>query len=239
MKVALCLSGQPRMFKSSYQSLKNHILDNYDCDIFIDTWKFKNTDENFYLSHRYKDEGSLEELYELYQPRVLNVEKFDEVFESKCLEFENKVSLTQGAKEDNYLRRYYSMLYKIYNCNKIKNEYGKKMNINYDIAVRSRLDVLYTQKIEFNKDVNLTTDRQGSGREGCAGDILAYGMNTDMDIYCNLFNKLDDYFSENVPITTEILLPHHLDSIIKNYTVINNKIFIARPSEDWQQKYRP
>lgn len=238
MKVAICLSGQPRMFKSSYPSLKTHILDHYDCDVFIDTWKFNNTNENFYLSHRYKDEGSLEELYELYQPRVLNVEKFDEVFESKCLEFESKVASNQGAKEDNYLRRYYSMLYKIYNCNKIKNEYEKKMNVRYDIVLRSRLDVLYTQKIEFNKDLNLATDRQGSGREGCAGDILAYGTDTFMDIYCDLFNKLDFYFNNNVPITTEILLPHHLDSIIKHYTVINNKIFISRPCEDWQQKYR-
>jgi len=239
MKVALCLSGQPRMFKTSYASLKTHILDNYNCDIFIDTWKFKNTDENFYLSHRYKDEGSLEELYDTYQPRVLNVEKFDEIFEFKCLDFESRIASRQGAKEDNYLRRYYSMLYKIYNCNKIKNEYEKKMNIHYDIVVRSRLDVLYTQKIEFNKDINLTADRQGSGRDGCAGDILAYGVKDTMDIYCDLFNQIYHYFSNGVFINTEIVLPHHLDQTIKSYSVLNNKIFITRPSEDWQQKYRP
>jgi hypothetical protein len=131
------------------------------------------------------------------------------------------------------------MLYKIFNCNKIKNEYQNKMNIQYDIVIRSRLDVLYTQKIELNKDINLTTDRQGSGREGCAGDILAYGINIAMDTYCDLFNQLNFYFNNNIPITTEILLPHHLDTTIKHYSVINNKISISRPCEDWQHKYRP
>ena len=38
MKVALCLSGQPRVVEVGYQKLKATILDNNDVDIFIHTW---------------------------------------------------------------------------------------------------------------------------------------------------------------------------------------------------------
>ena len=38
MKVALCLSGQPRVVEVGYHKLKATILDNNDVDLFIHTW---------------------------------------------------------------------------------------------------------------------------------------------------------------------------------------------------------
>ena len=38
MKVALCLSGQPRVVEVGYQKLKATILDNNDVYVFIHTW---------------------------------------------------------------------------------------------------------------------------------------------------------------------------------------------------------
>ena len=39
MKIAICISGQPRNFKHSYISLKKYFLDKYDCDIYFHSWK--------------------------------------------------------------------------------------------------------------------------------------------------------------------------------------------------------
>ena len=38
MKVALCLSGQPRAVEVGYQKLYNTVLKYNDVDVFIHTW---------------------------------------------------------------------------------------------------------------------------------------------------------------------------------------------------------
>jgi hypothetical protein len=228
MKIALCLSGQPRMFKSSYEGLKANLLDHYDCDIFIDTWKFINMKQGFRLSYKYPDEGSLEELFDLYQPKVLNIETFDEIFEKKCLDFESLITSKQGSRPDNFVRRYYSMLYKIYNCNKIKEEYSISRKVNYDIVIRGRLDILYRSKIELIPNIPLVTDIYGGGHG--AGDIFAYGNVKDMDIYCRLFLDLMSYFNRDIEINSAFLLPRHLNETIPNNRVYNHNLEIIRPS---------
>ena len=42
MKIAICISGQPRNFKQSYPILKEYFLDKYDCDVYFHTWKTLN-----------------------------------------------------------------------------------------------------------------------------------------------------------------------------------------------------
>ena len=39
MKIAVCISGQPRNYKQGFAELKKWFLSKYDCDIYIHTWK--------------------------------------------------------------------------------------------------------------------------------------------------------------------------------------------------------
>jgi len=242
MKVAVCLSGQPRLFKTCFTNFKKYILDAYDCDLFIDAWKFPNKKEDVNSSYRYKDEGTMDELFDMYNPKVLNIENFDDTFEQKALNFENKIAQEQGGKSNDYfrqyyariesgtnLRRYYSMLYKIYNCNKIRIKYEKFNNINYDLIIRTRLDVLYSQPINVDMTKDLVLDLYGNGNRN-GGDIFAYGNSESINIYCDLFSKLEEYANSNIFINPEILLPHHLQTNISQYYVIDHKLDVARPN---------
>ena len=38
MKIALCLSGQPRFLEEGYSQLYNHLLSRYSIDCFVHTW---------------------------------------------------------------------------------------------------------------------------------------------------------------------------------------------------------
>jgi len=38
MKIAICLSGHLRTFDKTFRSIKEKLLDVYDCDVFISTW---------------------------------------------------------------------------------------------------------------------------------------------------------------------------------------------------------
>jgi len=234
MKTCICLSGQLRLFKTSFQTFKKNVLDLNDCDLFIDTWKFTNKKEDINSSYRYKDEGTIEELFDMYKPKVLNIESFDDKFENKSVEFETIISQKQGRRSDNYLRRYYSMLYKVYNCNQIRKRYEKYHSITYDVVVRGRLDIIYNQPIKLEKTNDLIVELYGNGK-GTGGDVFAYGNSNDIDVYSDLFLYLQEYFNLNVKIDTEILLPHHLAKNIPNYKIIDNKLSIARPRENWLQ----
>ena len=45
MKIALCISGQPRSFEKGYEYHYKNIIENNDVDVFIHTWKSPNLNE--------------------------------------------------------------------------------------------------------------------------------------------------------------------------------------------------
>ena len=55
MKVAICLSGISQKFEKGYYKLKDHFLNQYDCDIYIHTWDTPDID--------------FDKILELYQPK--------------------------------------------------------------------------------------------------------------------------------------------------------------------------
>jgi len=42
MKIALILAGQPRFYKEVFPTIRKHILDKYDCDVYAHAWWDKN-----------------------------------------------------------------------------------------------------------------------------------------------------------------------------------------------------
>jgi hypothetical protein len=53
MKIAVCISGQPRNYEQGYYELKKWFLDRYDCDVYFHTWK--DTQSSFTLSHNFTE----------------------------------------------------------------------------------------------------------------------------------------------------------------------------------------
>ena len=88
MKIALCLSGQPRYLNEGYAGIYKNILSKYSPDIFVHTWwdnsmKNKKMDLSSSLSYNrtyYWEKNTLDLIESLYSPKVL--------FHQKQLEFE-------------------------------------------------------------------------------------------------------------------------------------------------------
>ena len=73
MKIALCLSGQPRVVEVGYQKLSQSILQHNDVDVFIHTWfDPENLSTNSIIpgreSHRL-DPQAIDKLVHYYQPK--------------------------------------------------------------------------------------------------------------------------------------------------------------------------
>ena len=75
MKIALVFSGQPRFINSlAYQSIKYHILNNYDCDVYAHFW-FSSNKNKLYETAPWNNSGNIQlpensitEFIELYKP---------------------------------------------------------------------------------------------------------------------------------------------------------------------------
>ena len=79
MKIALCISGQPRDIDINFPIHKASILDGNDVDVFIHTWfDPENLSQNSVIPdrvHRVIDPNALKRIYELYQPKRMSHEK--------------------------------------------------------------------------------------------------------------------------------------------------------------------
>ena len=119
MKIAVCFYGLSRTFKKTFENIKKNLLDQQDhqIDIFISTWEEENIDVK-------------SELINLYQPKKIVVEKFDE------------------KKFSGFIKmfREFPMMYKIKSVTNMAFEEN-----DYDIIFLVRFDVIYEKKFKLEK----------------------------------------------------------------------------------------
>ena len=216
MKIALCISGQPRFFKSSFKYLENFILKDFDCDIFICTCDFKIPIEK-HGHYKYADEGTLDEFIKLYRPKAHIVDIIDEKVEETIKAQELKYAKSPNYREDNFLRRYLPMLKGIRDCNELRKKYQQDNHITYDTIIRTRSDVVYGKKFKdiYQLEKDLYVD--------------IFGNDYGMEYYSNLFDHLDFYHNK-VEINMQVLLDHHLQQNRINYSLVNAQLDIIKKS---------
>ena len=226
MKIAVCLSGQPRFLERGYQQIYDNIISKYDnVDFFIHTWWdddmkkdqfIKANDKNYKLDDFGKIRqysypiDTLELIMKYYKPKLILNETQIKFETHKNVDYEtiNPLSL-------------YSMYYSIKVSNNLKKFYENKNNFIYDVVIRCRFDILIEKlDIDFN-DIDLSyihTDIVGLDHPN---DQLAISSSENMDYYSILFDKIDDYYKEGFDrFVGERLLKHHL----KNKLYICDKI---------------
>jgi hypothetical protein len=147
-KIALLLSGHIRNL--AILSELSKIIENYDIDVFVFSWdnlgikgnetnKYDKTDISMIQNHinkipnvrRYKIENNL---------KFLN--KIDH----------SKLTYFNYSSPEIFLK---SQLYSVYSSFELMDEYKEKHNINYDLVLKSRMDLKF---IEFNPDTKVFDD---------------------------------------------------------------------------------
>jgi len=214
MKIAICISGQPRNFKQSYESLKTYFLDKYDYDIYFHTWKtnsFESTNFGF-GNNKYSLTGDdYNELIQLYKPKNYILEN-PIVFDSsgyKCPIWRQPLNNTL------------SMFYSIYRSFQLIEE-------NYDYVIRTRFDVNYSKfNLEFPEEGIILPEWNTDIRVKSRGyyDVFALGKLKDMKIYSQVFSNIISYVTndedflnfltggwpgQDSPLRNEYLLKWHL-----------------------------
>lgn len=214
MKVALCLSGQSRTFEKCYPSQLAHIINKYNCDVFIHTWcynGYNKSPENLHYRPEYNIDNYdkylndnyiiSNKIFFLYKPKKCIVEYPDKSFFIKKLQSNIKHGFFNTIM----------MQYGVYMSNKLKSEYELERKIKYDIVIRCRFDLSFTNvelifnnvntiHIPPNENTNVSFDPnmkrllETQGPSYMTNDQFAYGSSDAMNYYSSLY----DLYTKNI-----------------------------------------
>lgn len=223
VKTALCISGHLRTFEDNYHSVRAHILDKLDCDVFIHTWDIMG------LSYRFTDAS----LYAVETQRL--TERIKQLYNPKKLIMEATPTFTatplMHARQLDHrdIPGILSMYYKIEACNKLKMEYEKEHDMKYDCVIRFRGDLYMESDLPIDNNTNLNyLFIPIYGNFGGVCDQFAYGSSDIMDIYSSLYTNISKYMEAGAPMHPERLLQFHVDVNKLQVAKVNVRYLIKR-----------
>ncbi len=180
MKIALCLSGQPRCVKQGYEYHKNNLLDLYDVDVFCHVW----------------DSPGVEDV-SAYAPVATMIEK---PLTNDLSKFTRVPPPQPNWKVKDPARSTYNQLYGIMKCNELKTVYEESNNIKFDWVIRSRFDFAINVRIPFadldNTKLHIPNCRMTPQRD-FGNDQFAFSSSENMDKYADTFNRIDEFYDED------------------------------------------
>lgn len=213
MKIALCLSGQPRYVEAGYEHIKRNFLSKYDIDVFCHLWFDKDLHGTpFSYTYYYPERQELwrknldEIIINLYSPKLYSFEK------PKTFWFDPNANYGNG-KTNNC-----SMFYSIQKANELKIEYERVNSFKYDIVIRARTDlIIHNCNLDLNNlDLNsihmATAGDKLSDGTPIINDQLAIGKSSYIDAYSSVYNFLNFYWDRDKPnsMVGEGILTRHL-----------------------------
>lgn len=138
MKIAVLLFGHLRTFEQCWQGLRDNLLSQYDCDVFIHTWD--ETDHNTLTWHNREvkpvavTEETLKLVREHYGPKALLVEH-QQPIEEECFTFLIEPYTTVSTASWHY------MFESLDKANRLRREYQERMAVQYDLVFATRPDI--------------------------------------------------------------------------------------------------
>jgi hypothetical protein len=219
MKVALLLSGQFRNGRECYQSIYDNLISHYDVDVFI-SYHYEEPDVTF------------EELDELYKPKYIMYEKYDNGLIEKFNLTNNFLHYTESTPSSLCKMWFGNMMVNI-----LKDDYEKNNNMKYDVVIKSRFDVDILEKIELKLPQNQIYIPIGWDHMDGVNDTFAYGDSDSMSYYLNAYFSLDDFINEGRFIHPEMLLKAYL--LRGNMMILRNSIKMSlRGMNIHEQEYK-
>jgi hypothetical protein len=225
MKIALCISGQPRFIEESFPYIKKNIIDcNDNIDVFLHSWfspdevgkKFSNTsDTTREEGNGFIRSNTVEILKELYKPVSLLIET-QEDFSHKI-----KPEYTAARDKTNPFATF-SMWESIARCNNLKVLYELENSFTYDVVIRCRFDLKLETPLIIKTSDNATIHTSGYNiNEKLVEDILFYASSNTMNRIVELPGMLDEHFSNINIWNNEQLLRTHCE--VKNISVTRHR----------------
>lgn len=228
MKIAVCLSGQPRYLDDGFNQIYDKIIFKYpDVDFFVHTWwsdemankKMELSTKLTYGRNYTWDKDTISKINHYYNPKLMLYEPQREFNIYTDVNYELCSPISP-----------YSMFYSIRESNKLKYKWESDNRIKYDLVIRCRFDIEF---IKFDIDLNNIDSKKiyTYSQNGFPNDQFAISSSENMDYYSSLYDNLELYHNEGFKgFIGERLLKYHLDktNIQVEYDKFINSIILKK-----------
>jgi hypothetical protein len=192
LRVAVCLSGQPRTIQYCRESIMEYFSDLGRIDYFCHAWDYNN----------YKTVGVLGTINDRVDHTTLNAElqKFNPI----SLEIDSRDRISAPHY------RYSSLFYSALRANDLKRQHEITHNFRYDIVIKSRYDLVFPHNVRFqihpftrSKNYCSTHDifvkhadraPQEFWRTNVS-DVIFWGTSTAVDTVCDIYWWITQHYS--------------------------------------------
>jgi hypothetical protein len=212
MKIALCISGQPRVWKKTYQNWIDNILPDIEKDVFFHLWDFNTLPENIFSTVNPPppkrdvpiSEDEKHEIINAYKPK-----KF--CFDSRNINVARKNDpslITEFVKKPlGWWCR--SQYYSLWHAARLKRQYELEHNFQYDIVIRLRTDIFFARPIKLE---NVTPNIIYSNMNGYIENYLTFVIG-DIFYYSDSFtyDQISEYIWGLNYIDTHDVVPTVID----------------------------
>jgi uridine kinase len=205
MKIAILIAGYLRGFYENIDKIKNNIIQNNECDIYI---------------HITQDD-----LEDKYHNNKINIEKIQNELKPKIL----IISKNLKFNNDKIINNLLNQTYKYYWLNEERNKIMNIENIKYDIVFKLRPDVHMIDYINLSitdniiyipSDSKMELNKLESMNDRYICDIFAYGSSQLMNQYFNFYNNIHLLINTH-GIVGEKLLYYYLNENNIQYKLID------------------
>ncbi len=190
MKIALCLSGQPRGLVTAFQYVKKNLLDKHDVTVFFHAWNNESETEILKLYTN-------SQLWLTEPPQDPDLSKYTRVPPPQ-----------PNWKVKNPALSTWAQFYSLNKANTLKIKYEREFGI-FDWVIRSRFDFALNTEIPFeeldNSKLYIPNCRMTPNRD-FGNDQFAFSSSRNMDKYCNVFNRIDEFYDVGVTMIGEDMM---------------------------------
>ena len=242
MRVALCISGQPRNVSRGIENILKFFK--FDFDVFSHGWWDNKSHEATFKKRLWNgvdDEVSefvqnnwMCEMYNNFDVKKILVEEqkqfvIPEIFERRKLKFTNTFNV-------------YSSLCSIHRCNQLKIKFETENKFRYDCVIRTRYDFGLSESLHIDGLDNsiIYVPNDNSHKYGL-NDQFAIGSSENMDTYSGAFSEIEQILeSHNLGIYTahycdkpdnmghEQIVQKHLENNNIKFELMDFKNFLFR-----------
>lgn len=207
MRVALCISGQPRSYKVAYEYIKTNFLETHNPDIFVHVWS--------------GDRGAYCGISALYEPKKIIYEQpFEKSFFKR---YERIGDPTHPAVNT------VQMFYSLFCANMAKIHHEMREGFKYDYVVKLRFDYALNRVLPFEQveEGKIYVPAEPlfpnlSNHVEC-NDQMAFGTSKAMDLYSSTFINLDRLYDMGIMMNGENMLSGNLQI---NNLVLDNMVYV-------------
>lgn len=202
MKIALLISGYLRGINENIENIKNNIIQNNDCDVYIHITNDENNDKYF------NKKNTIDFINNNFTPKILIIT--------------NNFEFSHNKQVNNILNQNY----KTYWLNEERKKVCEIENINYDIVIKIRPDVHIKDILNYNidfeyiyipNDSKIDKNKLKNAEDFYICDMLAYGSCEKMNNYFNYYLYINDLIKQHGIVN---------ETLLYQYLTINNIKFI-------------